>query len=144
MENKHAGNELLQFLGGLIMLILGLYIFMQRVSVSTNFFSGSILSIGGIQVTSGMVVIPFIIGVVIAFVKPESLLGKIIMVCGILIIIASIIMSTKMQLQQMSLYEWLLILFLIFGGGGMVARVLFASPSKKQQYQDTDYKKYLK
>ena len=48
-------------------------------------------------------------------------------VIGVLIIVVSVIMSTNIRLVTMSLYDWVLILVLIFGGAGFVAKVLFFS-----------------
>lgn len=77
---------------------------------------------------TGMTVIPFIIGVVWLFVNPDSFAAKLVAGLGVLIILACIIMSTRFSMIGVSLYEWLLMLVLIFGGGGMVARILFKTP----------------
>lgn len=44
---------------------------------------------------------------------------------GLLIVIA-VILSTNIHLTSMTLFDWLLILVLIFGGLGFVGRVLLA------------------
>lgn len=62
------------------------------------------------------------------FVNPDSFAAKLVAGLGVLIIIACIIMSTSMYMRHVTLYEWLLMLVLIFGGGGMVARILFKTP----------------
>ena len=46
------------------MLVVGLYLFTNKASVQTSFFSGN-LSLFGLNVNSGLVIIPFIIGVVV-------------------------------------------------------------------------------
>ena len=70
-------NELLEFLGGLAMLVVGLYLFTNKASVQTSFFAGN-LSLFGLNVNSGLVIIPFIIGVVWLFVKPGSFGAKLV------------------------------------------------------------------
>ena len=68
-----AKNELLQFVAGLVMLIVGLYIFSQKVMVHSGFF-GSGISIGGFHVNSGLILIPMIAGIVWMFVSEVCVL----------------------------------------------------------------------
>lgn len=124
---KKERNELLEFLAGMAMLVVGLYLLTTRVEVTTGFWGGYI-SIAGCHVSTGLTVIPFIIGVVWMFVNPDSFAAKLVAGLEVLIIIACIIMSTSMYMRHVTLYEWLLMLVLIFGGGGMVARILFKTP----------------
>ena len=119
--------NVLPFLAGMAMLVVGLYLLTTRVEVTTGFWGGYI-SIAGCHVSTGLTVIPFIIGVVWMFVNPDSFAAKLVAGLGVLIIIACIIMSTSMYMRHVTLYEWLLMLVLIFGGGGMVARILFKTP----------------
>ena len=123
---KKAKNELLQFLAGLAMLIAGLFILSQKVMVYSGLF-GHGLQIGGFYMSNGLIMVPFIIGIVWMFASGGSLPSKIFTVVGVLIIIIAIIMTTNIRLVQMTLYEWVLILVLIFGGAGLLARILFAS-----------------
>lgn len=123
---KKAKNELLQFLAGLAMLVSGLFIFSQKVTVSSGFF-GYGLRIGGLYMTNGLVMIPFIIGVVWMFASEGSFASKVSTVAGVLLIILAIIMTTNIRLVSITLYEWVLILVLIFGGAGLLARIFFAT-----------------
>lgn len=121
---KKERNELLEFLGGLAMLVVGLYLFTNKATVQTSFFSGG-LSLFGMHLNSGLVIIPFIIGIVWLFVKPSSFGAKLVVGFGILIIIVSVIASTTIRLPRITLYEWILFIVLIFGGAGLLARALF-------------------
>ena len=137
-----AKNELLQFVAGVVMLVVGLYIFSQKVIVSSGFFGGG-LTIGGFRMNSGLIIVPLIAGIVWMFVS-DAFGAKVLTVFGVLIIIVSIIMSTSIHLATMTLYEWVLILVLIFGGAGFVAKVLFASNGssrgrkKEQETKDVE------
>lgn len=122
---KRAGNELLQFLAGLAMLIAGLFIFSQKVMVSSGFF-GHGLRLGSMYMSNGLIMVPFIIGVVWMFATEGSLASKVFTAASILIVILAVILTTDIRLTQVTLYEWALILVLIFGGAGLVARILFA------------------
>lgn len=122
---KRAGNELLQFLAGLAMLIAGLFIFSQKVMVSSGFF-GQRFSIGGFSMGNGLIMVPFIIGIVWMFATEGSVGSKVFTAASILIVILAVIITTDIRLMHVTLYEWALILVLIFGGAGLVARILFA------------------
>lgn len=122
---KRAGNELLQFLAGLAMLIAGLFIFSQKVMVTSGFF-GYGFRLGGMHMGNGLIMVPFIIGVVWMFVTEGSTASKLFTAASVLIVILAIILTTDIRLTHVTLYEWVLILVLIFGGAGLVARILFA------------------
>ncbi|SHO44695.1 hypothetical protein [Anaerocolumna xylanovorans] len=125
-------NELVEFIVGLAMLVVGLYLFTQRVSVSSNFFSSGVYY-GSVSIPTGAVFIPFIVGIIMVFAKPESFVSKLVAGLGVLIILVSIIMSVHMRLETISLYEWILYLVSIFGGLGLLGRVLFAKPKTEEK-----------
>lgn len=125
---KKERNELLEFLGGLAMLVVGLYLLQIR-HRCRPLFAGN-LSLFGLNVNSGLVIIPFIIGVVWLFAKPGSFGAKLVTGLGFLLIIVSVIASTTIRLQRLTLFEWILYLVLIFGGVGLLARALFGGNKK--------------
>lgn len=132
-----AKNELLQFLAGLAMLIAGLFIFSQKVTVTSGFF-GFGLNIGGLYMSNGLVIVPFIIGVVWMFASEGSFASKVFTAAGVLIIILAVIMTTNIRLQRITLFDWALILVLIFGGAGLLARILFAGRKTSETSSSAD------
>lgn len=133
-EMKKARNELLQFLAGLAMLIAGLFIFSQKVMVYSTFFGGG-LRLGSLNMSNGLIIIPFIIGVVWMFASEGSFASKAFTAAGVLIIILAVIMTTNISLVRITLYEWVLILVLIFGGAGLLIRILFVGKSTDKYEQ---------
>ena len=125
-------NELVEFIVGLAMLVIGLYLFTGRVSVSSSFFSSGIYY-GTVRIPTGAVFVPFIVGIIMVFAKPESFLSKLVAGLGVLIILVSIIMSVNIRLETISLYEWLLYIIAIFGGLGLVCRIVFAKPKNGEK-----------
>lgn len=123
---RRERNELLEFLGGLVMFVVGLFLFTNKVTVQSALFSGS-LAIGSVNISSGLVVIPFIVGIVMMFVRPHMFAAKLVTGLGLLIIIVSVIATTTIRLPRITLYEWLLYLVLIFGGLGLLCRVLLGN-----------------
>lgn len=102
---KEAKNELLQFVGGVIMLVVGLYILSQKVMVSSSY---GFFSLWGGRFSSGLIMVPLIIGVVWMFATGGSFVSKIFTVLSVILIIASIIASTRIWLVSITMYEWIL------------------------------------
>ena len=71
---KEAKNELMQFVGGVIMLVVGLYILSQKVMVSSSY---GFFSLWGGRFSSGLIMVPLIIGVVWMFATGGSFVSKI-------------------------------------------------------------------
>ena len=122
MDKKKESNPLLEFLIGIAMLSVGGYWLFSAVTVSTNFFNG--FSIGRVNMNGGLVVVPFIVGIIMLFFNFESFAAKLVIGVGLLIIIASIIYSTRFYMETMKLYDYLIILIGIFGGAALILKVL--------------------
>lgn len=121
-------NPFLQFLIGLGMLVAGGYWFLTSVTVTTGFYG---LTLGNFRISGGLVVVPFIAGIIWLFLNFDSIGAKILTGAGLLIILASVIMSTRFIFQSRSLYEYLIMLILIFGGAALCGQVLFAKPNRE-------------
>mgnify|MGYP007123080942 CR=1 FL=1 len=113
---KRKQNDLLIFFGGLAMMVAGLYWFMSKVTVASNFFGGS-LRLGGFSINSGLVVVPFIAAVIWLFTKPDSFFAKIGVGLSVILIIAAVILNTSIYLRPTSLYEYLLMIVFILAAG---------------------------
>ena len=74
-------NPLITFLAGLALSVTGLYLLFQMVHVNLGF--GGLL-LGNHYVSSGIVMIPFIIGIVWIFVNPKSIFAKLLVGIGVL------------------------------------------------------------
>ena len=121
---KKRRSPLAQFVIGMVMLAAGLYWFMSNVTVSTYFG----LRIGGFRFGAGLVVVPFIAGIIWLFLNVDSVGAKLLTVLGIVIILASIISNINFVFRSTSLYVYLIMLVLIFGGAALVGQVLFRWP----------------
>lgn len=121
---KKRRSPLAQFVIGMVMLAAGLYWFMSNVTVSTYFG----LRIGGFRFGAGLVVVPFIAGIIWLFLNVDSVGAKLLTVLGIVIILASIISNIHFVFRSTSLYVYLIMLVLIFGGATLVGQVLFRWP----------------
>ena len=120
-KKQSESNELLQFFIGMILLAVGLFMLSKRVMVHSSWYTWRI---GGIDFSSGTVVIPLIIGIIWYFCNPRSIASKIIITLGIIFIVVSIIMSVRINLIRTSLFEYILILGMSAAGAGLLLKTL--------------------
>jgi hypothetical protein len=107
-----------QFFVGLAMVIAGGYLFLQRVSVSSGFWD-----FGG-RSTFGLTLLPLLVGIGLLFFNGKSVIGRLLTGGGLLIIVVGIIANLRVYFGPASLYDTLIMLGLIAGGIGLVARAL--------------------
>jgi len=124
---KRKRNPLAQFMIGMVMLAAGLYWFLSNVTVKTHLG----FHLGGFQLNTGLIVVPFIIGVIWLFLNVDSIGAKLLTVLGVVIILASVIANIHFIFRSTSLYAYLIMLVLIFGGAALVGQVLFRWPKDK-------------
>ena len=70
-------NEMLDFFLGIIMLGAGLFMLSKRVMVHSSWY---IWRIGSFDLSSGLVTVPLIIGIIWQFYNPKSIIPKIIII----------------------------------------------------------------
>ena len=121
MENK-SENGGFYFLIGIILVAVGLFLLTQQTDVTMVWYTWRF---GSINFASGLILIPFIIGIIMLFYNPKSLFGKILTIIGILIIVATIIMSINIVFKRTSLYNLIIMLTLMAAGAGFLLRWYF-------------------
>lgn len=121
-QSQSKDNDLLLFFIGILLLGAGLFMLSKRVMVHSSWFGWSI---GGFDLSSGTVTIPLIIGIIWYFVKPKSIVPKIIIVLGVIFIIATIIMSIRIHFVTTSLFDYILIFGMAGAGTGLLLRTVF-------------------
>lgn len=111
------------FFAGAAMLIVGLYLLLTRVTVTT----------GGWRLFGynafGISLLPLIAGIGILFFNGRAVAGWALTAVGSLIILAGIIANLGIYLQPTSLFDTLMMLALIAGGIGLVARAVTEMPT---------------
>ena len=70
------------------------------------------------------------------FASGGSFVSKVFTVLSVILIIAAIVASTRIWLVSITMYEWVLIPVLIFGGAGSVAKVFFANNKSEKSKKD--------
>jgi len=104
------------FLIGFVMTCIGGYLVTQRVSVV-----GSYWGFYGPS-TFGVTLVPMLFGIGILFFNGKSPIGWILTVGGACFILAGIIANLHIYFQTTSLFDTLVMLILLVGGLGLIAR----------------------
>ena len=127
-EKKIKPNELGEFWAGILLLAAGLVMLSLKVRVHTGWGG---FYIGFFPVTSGTIIIPLLVGIIWYFVKPKSIMPKVLAGIGALTIVVAIIMSVSISFVSTSLFEYILIFALASAGLGLILKTLFTD--KKEQ-----------
>ncbi len=107
------------FLFGLGLFAAGLYLLFQQVDVHGGYFHwGSV----GNDRSFGLTLLPLLIGVGILFWDGSSKVGWLLAGVGLLLIVVGIVSNLQIHFRRTTLFNTLLILVLIVGGLGTMAR----------------------
>ena len=104
------------------MVVAGGYLLLTRVTVTSGLWQ-----LWGYN-AFGLSLIPLLVGIGLLFFDGRSLFGWILTAAGALIILVGIIANLHVYFRPTSLFDTLLILGLLAGGLGLVARSLRAQP----------------
>lgn len=135
MSKEKHGNSLLTFFVGLLLLGAGLYMISNQVVVSSSF---GMLRFGAFGIPFGMTTIPLIIGIIWMFVKPDTVVPKVVIVLGAVFILAAIIASVRLNFARATLFEYILMFGMTAAGAGLLLRTLFASNHKKEKNDEKE------
>jgi uncharacterized protein len=108
------------FFSGAALVVAGAYLLLTRVSV----VSGGWLFYG--YNAFGLTLFPLLIGIGVLFYNGRSILGWLLTAAGALIILVGIVANLHIYFQPTSLFDTLMMLGLLAGGIGLVARSLRA------------------
>ena len=126
-------NQLVIFLVGLAMLAAGLFWLTSMVQVTIGWGAG--LRIGGANIPSGITLVPLIAGILWVFFNPKSVGAKLLLLVGVVVLVASILMTIRFQMPRTSLFEFIMVFIGIAGGAGLVSRVLFVKCTKGDDFR---------
>lgn len=113
-----------QFLFGFTLAVVGGWLLMNQVVVT-----GGAWSLWGHD-AFGVSLLPFIFGVGLLFFNGRSVIGWLLFIAGLLIVIAGVLVNLRIYFQPTSLFNTLLMLVMLFGGIGLIARSLKSQEAK--------------
>lgn len=110
----------MQFFVGVAMMLGGGYLLLDSIRVTSSFGLGyGLYQFGGVAVTSGMLLIPFMFGVGMIFYSARNFLGWLLAGGAIIALVFGVLRSVRFTLTGMSAFDLLLILVLFAGGLGL-------------------------
>lgn len=109
---------LMEFVIGIAMAAAGGYLLTSQVTVTSGFWGWW----GGN--TFGLTLVPLMVGIGILFFNARSALGWLLAGVGTVIILAGIIANLRIFFRPATLFETLMMLGLLAGGLGLIARSL--------------------
>jgi multisubunit Na+/H+ antiporter MnhF subunit len=109
-----------EFLLGLGMSVAGAYLLTQRVTVTSGYWT-----LWGYN-AFGLSLLPLLFGTGLLFFNGRSIAGWLLTFAGVVIILVGIIANLGVYFQPTSLFNTLVMLVLLAGGIGLVARSLRA------------------
>ncbi len=122
------GGEL-QFLIGIVMMVAGFYLLFNAISIDSRFGLGMRLyGIGGVGITSGILMIPLIAGIIFIFYNVRNVIGWVLSVGSLVALIVGVLANARFSLRGMSSFDLIVILVLAFGGLGLFLRSLKSNP----------------
>lgn len=108
------------FLVGLVMMCGGFYLLLNAIVVRSGFGLGyGLYSMRGFNITSGMVMIPFIFGVCAIFYNARNPIGWILAVGSLVALIFGVVASVNFTFRSMTAFDLIVIFVLCFGGLGL-------------------------
>lgn len=113
-----------QFLCGFVMAVAGGWLLLNQVMVT-----GGAWTLWGYD-AFGLSLVPFIAGIAMLFFNGRSIVGWLLLTAGLVIIVAAVIMNLRIHFRPTSLFNTLMILVLLFGGIGLLARSLRSQSPK--------------
>jgi hypothetical protein len=116
-----------EFLLGVVMAAAGGYLLLNQVQVTTSFWhfwGGS---------SFGLALLPLLIGVGLLFFNGRSAVGWVLSIAGLAIILAGILMNLDIYFRQTSLFNTLVMLVLLAGGLGLIARSVRAHGTTERE-----------
>jgi uncharacterized protein len=112
-----------QFLIGLGMAVAGAWLLTNQVVVTSAAWT-----LWGYN-SFGLSLLPLLFGVGLLFFNGKSVLGWLLTFAGVVIILAGILMNLSIYFRATSLFNTLVMLVLLAGGLGLIARSLRAVPA---------------
>ena len=122
MDNKKKASDFIEFYMGVLLVVAGVFFLLSKAVVRSGFYNWSL---GGMSVSTGLIVIPLMFGIIWLVNNPKSILARLITIAGSIFIVGSIIMNIRITFTTTSLFDYLIMMILIAGGIGLILKATF-------------------
>ena len=129
MENKKKPSDYIEFYIGILLIASGLFFLLSKAVVHSGFYG---FSVGGLNVSTGLVVIPLMFGIIWLVNNPKSFWARLITIIGSVFIVASIIMNIRITFTTSSFFDYLIMMLLIAGGIGLLLKAIFMARKEEK------------
>ncbi len=109
------------FLLGFVMAIAGGYLLTSQVTVTSGFWT-----MWGHN-AFGLTLLPFVVGIAFLFFDGKSVVGWVLTIAGAVILFVGIIANLEIYFRATSLFNTIVMLVLLLGGIGLIARAVRSS-----------------
>ena len=119
MGERRKSSDYIEFYVGILLVIAGLFFLLSKAVVHSGFYG---FSVGGLNLSTGLVVIPLMFGVVWLVNNPKSFWARLVTIAGSIFIVGSIIMNIRISFTTSSFFDYLIMMLLIAGGVGLIIK----------------------
>jgi hypothetical protein len=128
-----------RFIIGVIMILGGGYLFLNSIIVTSGFRLGfGLYRFGGISITTGMILIPFIFGICFIFYNAKNATGWLLSGASLIMLVFGVISSVHITLKNMSIFDLIIIFVFFFGGIGLFLSSLKKYRSEEKQLPENE------
>ena len=121
-KSSKKASDFIEFYMGLLLIIAGLFFLLSKAVVHSGFYGWSL---GGLNISTGVVVVPLMIGIIWLVNNPKSLLARLITIAGAIFIVGSIIINIRISFTTTSMVDYIIMMMLIAGGIGLIVKASF-------------------
>ena len=121
-NNKRKPTDTLEFYVGIVLIFSGIFFLLSKAVVRSSWLT---VSIGGLNVSTGFVVIPLMVGVIWLCYNPKSFIAKLITVFGAIAVIGAIMLSLRISFVTTSMFDYVIMILLMAAGAGTLLKAFF-------------------
>ena len=121
-DKEKKASDFIEFYMGILLIVAGLFFLLSKAVVRSGFYG---FSLGGLSISTGLVVIPLMLGIIWLVNNPKSILARLITIAGSIFIVGSIIINIRITFTTTSMFDYLIMMLLIAGGLGLMIKASF-------------------
>lgn len=118
-KNSKKASDFIEFYMGILLIISGLFFLLSKAVVHSGFHGWNL---GGLSISTGIVVVPLMIGIIWLVNNPKSFLARLITIAGAIFIVGSIIINIRISFTTTSMVDYIIMMLLIAGGIGLIIK----------------------